>query len=454
MSVIIAMLLLSLLVFVHELGHLFAGLAAGIKAESFSIGFGPILIKKNIKDISFRISVIPFGGYCKFRGEGADEKVADKDNFLKLSPLRKIMIYLAGPLFNYVFAVILLIVLVSIPSTKSLYEPIIGVFTDGRYTFSEPGSTVAYEYGLRSGDRIEYINDKKINSDNEFYNFITDVNSMGKVDNVDFKIVRGGENILVSIPSTEILKAISGESNLGLYFGDGLIIKNVTEDSAALEAGLEVGDEITAINGISVSNITDFRPIIMDKPSMKVYISILRNGETMVREAIPKPQTVGDLTYGSLGVEFLRVPMTTETVEGVAFPASIGKGFNRSVSYVKSYLSGLGLLFTGKLSLRENLGGPIKIIQITSQVVETSSDYRLIAILSFTATISLILCIMNLLPLPVVDGGMIIICFIELIRRKPINENILSKIQMVGAFFLITLAVLVTFNDITQIFKL
>lgn len=452
MSFIIAILLLSLLVFVHELGHLLAGLAVGAKAESFSIGFGPVLIKKNIKGVSFRISAIPFGGYCQFSGESPDKKGGDKNNFLNIAPLKRILIYFAGPLFNYGFALILLIILVSMPFTKTLYEPVIGVFTDGRYIFSESGSTIGYEYGLRSGDRITHVNNNKVDSDIDFYNYLQDISTIGKSENVDFNISRDGASMLVSIPSTEVLKGLGGERALGIYFGSGLTIKNVASDSAADESGLQVGDEILAINDTSVSSIAEFRPIIMDNPSMKINLTILRNGETIIREAIPKVQTVGDLNYGSLGVEFINIPMSTETVAGEAFPASIKKGFDNSVSYIKSYLSGLGLLFTGKLSLRENLGGPIRIIQLTSQVVQTSGEYRLNAILSFTATISLILFLMNLLPLPVVDGGMIVICFIELIRRKPINENILSKIQMVGAFFLISLAVLITFNDISQLF--
>ena len=455
MSVIIALLLLNVLVFVHELGHLFVGLAMGAKAESFSIGFGPIILKKNIKGISFRISAIPFGGYCQFSGEspeGSSGATKNKDNFLSVAPLKRVLIYLAGPLCNYGFALILLIILASMPFTKTLYEPIIGVFTDGRYIYSEAGTTIAYEYGLKSGDRITSVNNNKIDSDIDFYNYLQNIAAIGKTENVDFNIVRDGVNTSITIPSTDLLKGLGGERPLGIYFGQGLIIKNVVADSAAKEAGLEIGDEILAINDTTVSSIADFRPIIMDNPSMKINITVLRNGETITREAIPKIQTVGEYNYGSLGVEFMNIPMSTETVAGTPFPASIKKGFDDSVSYIKSYVSGLGLLFTGKLSLRENLGGPIRIIQITSQVVETTSEHKLTAILSFTATISLILFFMNLLPLPVVDGGMIIICIIEFIRGKPINEKVLSKIQMAGAFFLITLAIFVTLNDITQLF--
>ena len=192
----------------------------------------------------------------------------------------------------------------------------------------------------------------------------------------------------------------------------------------------------------------------MDNPSQKINITIMRNGEEIIREAIPKPvnsKTVG--TYGSLGIEFESSPVKIEKVEGIYFPKSIPEAFKESGNYISSYINGLKLLFTGKLSLRENLGGPVRIVQISSQVLSVSAEYRLKTILSFTATISLILFLMNLLPLPVVDGGMIIFSFIELIMRKPLDRKVLIKIQTIGAAFLITLAIFITINDITQLFK-
>ncbi len=453
MSWIAAIFLLGILVFVHEMGHLLAGLSVGMKAEAFSIGFGPTIVKKEIKGILFKISIIPFGGYCKFKGESPDDKSGGKDNFLLLAPLKRIWVYFAGPLFNFIFAIILLTILVSMPFAKSIYSPVIGVFTDGRYLQFKPGTTVAYEYGLKSGDTMKSVNGVAIKSDSDFYNYIQDLSTLSKTENLDIVVLRNGNDVTVSIPSSEMLKGISGEKSLGLYFGEGLKIKRVADNSSASEASLEVNDEIIAINDVAVNNIAEFRPIIMDSASQKIVLTILRDGTTMTREAIPSPTTIGDNTFGSLGVEFLSEPMSVESIPGTPFPASIGVAFVRSGEYLKSYFDGLALLFTGKLSLRENLGGPVRILQLTSQVVGSDIEYRFRTILSFTATISLVLFFMNLLPLPVVDGGMIVISFIELIRGKPIKEKILVKIQTVGALFLITLAILITINDISQLFK-
>ena len=145
--------------------------------------------------------------------------------------------------------------------------------------------------------------------------------------------------------------------------------------------------------------------------------------------------------------------MRVERVPGIPFPQSIPEAFKETGNYLVSYINGLKLLFTGKLSVRENLGGPVRIIQLSSQVISVDIEYRLRTILSFTATISLILFIMNLLPLPVVDGGMIVFSFIELIMRRPIDRKVLTKIQTIGAAFLITLAIFITINDITQLFR-
>lgn len=452
MSWIFAILLLSVLVFVHELGHLLIGLAVGFKAEAFSIGFGPTIVQKNIKGILFKISLIPFGGYCKFHGENPNEPY-DKNNFLKGHPLKKIATYFAGPLFNYIFALILLIILVSMSYKISIYEPVISVFTDGRYMNTKSGVTVGYEYGLRSGDTITSINNTPINSDTDFYEYIQNIDNITKDKNLNISVLRDGENKNIVIPTEDLLKGLSGERALGISFTSGLKIKNINEGSASEYAKLKVGDEIIKINDTPVYNISDLRPIIMDNASMKITLTILRDGNIITREAIPDQVKYGDNTFGSLGVEFENTPIKEEIIEGVSFPKSIYVGFERSIDSLKSYISGLTLLFTGRLSLKENLGGPVRIIQVTSQVVSSDTEYKINSILSFTAMISLILCFMNLLPLPVVDGGMIVISFIELIRRKPIKEEVLIKIQTIGALFLISLAILVTFNDISQLFK-
>lgn len=454
MSWIGAIILLSILVFVHEMGHLLAGLAVGIKAEAFSIGFGPILFKKEIKGIDFRFSLIPFGGYCKFKGEISEDGNVEEGDFLNMSPLKRIIVYFAGPFFNYLFAFLLLTILVSLPSKIDLYSPTVAVFRDGKYMHSKSGMTLAYEYGIQSGDTITAINGIKVESDNDILKTINDEAIQKAAEEIVFSIDRNGESINITIPSVEMLKALSGERVLGLYFGDDLIIKNVIADSAASEAGLMAGDKIIAINGISASNIADFRPIVMDNASQKINITVIRNGEEVTREAIPKPvssKTIG--TYGSLGVEFDSTPMRVEKVDGIPFPKSIPEAFKETGNYLVSYINGLKLLFTGKLSVRENLGGPVRIIQISSQVISVDIEYRLRTILSFTATISLILFLMNLLPLPVVDGGMIVFSFIELIMRRPIDRKVLTKIQAVGAAFLITLAIFITINDITQLFR-
>ncbi|MDA0081160.1 RIP metalloprotease RseP [Brachyspira hyodysenteriae] len=289
MSWIGAIILLSVLVFVHEMGHLLAGLAVGIKAEAFSIGFGPILFKKEIKGIDFRFSAIPFGGYCKFKGEIAEDGKVEEGDFLNMSPLKRIIVYFAGPFFNYLFAFVLLAVLVSLPSKIDLYSPTVSVFKDGKYMHSKSGITLAYEYGIQSGDTITAINGRKVESDNDILKTINDEAIQKAAENITFTLNRNGETLDIIIPSVEMLKALSGERALGLYFGNDLIIKNVIADSAASEAGLMAGDKIISINGMNANNIADFRPIVMDNASQKINITILRNGEEITREAIPRP---------------------------------------------------------------------------------------------------------------------------------------------------------------------
>ncbi len=448
MNIIAAFMLLGILVFIHELGHFLAGVAMKVPVEVFSIGFGPTILKKTIRDVRFQIAVLPFGGYCKFKGENADDANSkdDEDNFINISPIKRIFIYFTGPFFNYVFAVFIFTALFMLPTKQITFLPTVDVYENASYIGGDDTQSFAYKYGMRAGDTIISVNDKSVKTDRDVMLALSDINTIVDNDNVKFTVLRNDRNVDILMPSKEVMALLnSANGSLGFTFGHSLTLENIIDDSPAQDIGLEEGDTILAINGTNISYVSEFRPYVMDNANTKATLTILRNGEQIDREIM-----IGENNgMGSIGVMFKIDVLDEEIIEGLPIFSAVGKSFVETKNYLVQYVNGLGLLFTGKLPIRESLGGPVRIIQMTAQIAKSS----IYTFLQLGAIISLILFFMNLLPLPVVDGGMIVVALIEIISRRRVNRAILSKIQIVGASILITLAILITANDITFLFK-
>ncbi len=448
MNIIAAILLLGALVFIHELGHFLAGVAMKVPVEVFSIGFGPTIFKKTIRGVIFQVAILPFGGYCKFQGETPDEVEEgneDKTNFLSISPLKRIFIYFAGPFSNYLLALTIFFALAMMPSKEVVYSPQVDVYQNiSNGSTSE--TTLAYKSGFRSGDTIVSINDKKVSSDKEIYAALSDINTIASKDSVIFDVLRDGRHVMLSMPSKDVLTTLNSMSGgLGFSFGTSVVFEQIMPNSPAEEVGLEVGDKILAVDGLPMDYVSEFRSYITARPNTKVELTILRGEEEVQREIF-----VGESNgLGIIGVVFAATPMSTISIEGKPPHSAIVSAFFETKTYLASYIDGLAMLFTGKIPVRDSLAGPVRIIQVTSEVAKTS----FYSFLQLGGMLSIILFFMNLLPLPVVDGGMIIVNLIEVIFRKKISLEVLSKIQMVGAVILITLAIFITVNDISFLFK-
>lgn len=476
MNIIAAILLLGFLVFIHELGHFLAGVLMKVPVEVFSIGFGPTIFKKTIRGVVFQIAILPFGGYCKFKGEHPDEiridnknnenndgtennrinetdalnvaqeeKEGSEVNFLTISPLKRIFIYFAGPFSNYLLAIAIFFALAMLPSKEVVYSPQVDVYRNvGSSSASE--TTLAYKSGFRPGDIIISINDKKVSSDKDVLAALSDVADITSKDSVIFDVLRDGRHVMLSMPSKDVLTTLNSMSgSLGFSFGTLAVFDKIIDNSPAAEVGFEVNDKILAVDGQSMEHVSQFRSYIMERPNTKVQITVLRGDEEITREIF-----VGESNgIGMVGVVFRVSPMSEELITGLAPHLAIKSAFIETKDYLISYVDGIAMLFTGKIPVKESLAGPVRIIQVTSEVAKTS----FYSFLQLGAILSIILFFMNLLPIPVVDGGMILVNFIELIFRRKVSLEVLSKIQMVGAVLLITLAVFITINDITSLFR-
>lgn len=445
---IVAFVVLGVLIFVHELGHLVMGIITGVKAEVFSIGYGKGIVSKTLWGIKFQIGMFPIGGYCKFKGEDPNAAGASQDDFLNTHPLKRLAIAFGGPAFNYFFAVILLAAIAMIPSSRSLYAPMISVFENAKYAGGKDEIAAAYRAGFRSGDIITSVNGKAVRTDRDVYEALRDVSAFAKDKETKFTVRRSGTEKALTLRGDDMQRFMSGPSGL-VISSTTLSIKRIMPNSAAANAGLLAGDTITAVNGKGVVHYSDFRTVVYDNPGTKITITVMRKTGAVTRDVIPAAKGSGNKTYGVIGVEFADAPLTTEKIPGKPVHRAVVSGFTESASTLVSYVRGLGMLVTGQIPLKESVGGPVRIMQMTQEVAKTS----IIGLINFTAVLSLILFLMNLLPIPIVDGSIIVFSLWEFISRKPLNRALLIRIQMVGFALLVSLGIIITANDIMHIFR-
>ena len=495
-----AVFLLALCIFIHELGHLLGGKLVGIKARVFSIGFGKGIIKKKIGDTTYQLAPIPLGGYCQFYGEDpSEERTGEGYEFLSAHPLRRIVTVAMGPLFNLFFGIILFFVMNLVGYTTETNR----IYIPERF-HSGANVSPAYAAGLRTSDKIVEINEKNIR---EF----TDIKATVMLsDGIPLKIKYERNGSFGEITLNPKKDERSGRYAIGVSpFGSNVIIQGVVKDDVAQKAGLEKMDIVEAINGISIKNPQDFVNNLKTKANQKVILSIIRSDVKKEIELTPRinefiilrdkqnnvimeiPESmfgtyakenkfaIGDteiksfdqfkeLIQSAHGKE-IAVVINKESLKcrgsinprgfiGAApslnpemilvqygFGDALIQAFVEPFEFIAVTLKGLGSVVGGKLNFRENVSGPIKIAQIAGYVAYYKG---LAAFIILMAKISIVLMVMNFLPIPVVDGGHLVFFTIEAIRGKPLNEKVMQVIQTAGIVLLITLGVFVIINDI------
>lgn len=355
------LLCLFFLILFHEFGHFLAAKLFGVKVESFSIGFGPILIHKKIHGTDYRISLFPLGGYCGMKGEkdfqnAMEAKLpqieGEKDSLYGIHPLKRALIGFAGPFFNFIFAFI--------------------------------------AYSLISGIGYKYYT----------------------------------------------------------YSNSILINENITS-SVAKDAGLESGDIITSINGKATNDFSDLIQEISVRPDEDLILTVDRNGQNLsfnLHSEMDKATGSGKIGIAADTSKILE----KESKKYSFFPA-LGHGFLESCNSVILTIKSIGLLFKG-IDLDNAVSGPARVTEMLGTTVmegfSAGLKQGLIALLSLMAIISISLFIMNLLPIPILDGGLILIAIIEFVFHKKINPKTQYYIQFIGLAFIALLFIIGLQGDI------
>ncbi len=429
--VIKIIVLLGFLILIHELGHFTVAKLCKVKVNEFAIGFGPTIWKKQGKETKYALRLIPLGGFVSMEGE--DEQSNDEGSFSKASIPRRMAIVVAGATVNIIFAAIVYFILVSTSGTYISNE--IDTIIDGY---------AAKEAGLQVGDKIIRINDEEIKSKYDLDEVMDENNG----EELNVQVQRNDEILNFNIKPTEVKSKVTG-----IYLDDDAKIITMDKGSSAEKAGIKNNDEILKINGQDVNGSSDKVIEILNQSndqneSQDKIENISQNEESQNNDTI-------EITVqrGNAEITIDLVPDTVSTYYlGVNMKYAEDSLVNRCINgwmetkvFVFSIFDNLKQLFTGNVGL-DQMMGPVGI----SEVVANTNGFR--EFFEMMALISLSLGVTNLLPIPALDGGKLLILLIEAIRRKPLKQETEMNIQLIGFAILIGIFLMVTYNDILRIF--
>ena len=411
-SAIKIIILLGVLILIHEAGHMLVAKKCKVKVNEFSIGFGPVIWKKQGKETKYTIRLIPLGGFCSMEGE--DEKSYEEGSFSKASIPKRLAIVFAGAVVNIVFGLLIFFILMS--STGNYISNTVESVIDGY---------AAQEIGLESGDKIIEVDGKKIKSKYDLDEITKNIKENRQI---TLKIERNGEIKEYKTNLTEVTTKTTG-----IYLDEKCKVITVEKESAAERQGVKANDKIIKINNEDVNeNPEKVAQIIQQKGIGTVLLTVQRGEETINIELTPDHIS----TY-YLGVNLKQAEDTL--INHIIYGAEETKIFCLSI------VDNLKQLFTGKVGLDQMMGP----VGIAETVAKTNGFQEFIYLL---ALISLSLGVTNLLPIPALDGGKILILIIEAIRRKPMKQETEINIQLLGFSFLIVLSLYVAYNDVLRLF--
>lgn len=444
-TAILFILVLGPLIFFHELGHFLVARLFGVGVEKFSLGFGPRIFGKKIGRTDYRISLIPLGGYVKMIGDEPDAELPPEDlpfSFTHKHVAKRSLIVFAGPFANALLALFIFIFILYFAGIASIRPVIRDIDANGP----------AEQAGVRLNDRIVAIDRKPVNSWRDI-NAILDENTG---ETAKFQIQRQGETFTLDlVPQKAVYTNIYGDEVPYFEFGvSGVaeplaIVGEVIENMPADMAGLKEGDRIISIDGQQIHNWKEMQKIVTGSKGKMLRFGVKRQDETLELELTP--HLVKDRSLSGISSKNYRigikppalVPDEDKITIELTFIQSVSQSFNIIFQVTHSFFDFLKKAFQGKVA-RELVGGPIRIAQMAQQ----SAEMGLVELFSFVAAISLQLAILNLLPIPVLDGGHLLFYSIEAIKRGPLSIRARETAQQIGLFLLLLLMVFVLYNDI------
>jgi regulator of sigma E protease len=424
---------LGILVFIHELGHFLAAKLTGMRVDRFSIGFPPRAFGKKIGDTDYCISWLPLGGYVKIAGM-VDESM-DTD-FVHAEPQpwefrarpmwQRILVISAGVIMNVLLAIAIFSMIHSIRGKDSMDTTEVGYVHEG---------TPAWEAGMRGGDRVRSVNGAPVATWEDLQQQVY-IENMGR--DISLVVDRAG-----SEQTIRIRKPQSPEfsmENLGFYVGNSVsYIQTVVAGMPAEKIGVQPGDTIVAIASVPIESRQQIFDILRANPGKPVELRWKR-GDAQLSGQV----TVND--SGKIGVGLMSSYRGPLRHIDYSAAEAVGEGVREAGETVRLFALTMRKIVVGEASVQQSFGGPIAIAQLATQ----SAEYGLLAFLWFMAQLSMSLAILNILPIPALDGGHLLMLIIERIIRREIPHRVKIAVQQVGFILLLAFMAFVIYNDISR----
>jgi len=449
-SAIAFLVALGILIAIHEFGHFWVARKVGVKVLKFSIGMGKSLYTRvgKVDGTEFTLAAIPLGGYVKMLDERADTVSPDESHraFNRQPLWARVAVVIAGPLANFILAIAAywLVLMIGISGVA----PLLGSIT--------PDSPAAVG-GFQSEDRLLSINGTPTPSWNDARLELLDASlNVSQPTLIEVETASGSfATRELKLAGLDVLKE-TGDPVAKMGFSAWYpeiepVIGTVIADGAAASAGMQAGDRVLSIDGESISSWIEFVNAVRPSADKSLALSVDRDGQIIELNVEPAAVEVNGETIGRVGVSenqsaelFDKVRTTVQYPVGTAFV----KAFQRTWDMTRLTLSMLAKLVTGQASL-DNISGPISIAQFAGQSASIGIDHYI----NFIAMISISLAVLNLLPIPMLDGGHLVYFAVEAITRRPVSDRIQEFGQQFGLVILGGLMFLAFYNDIWRLFQ-
>ena len=439
MTTILAFIVvLGILVFVHEAGHFAAAKLSRIRVLRFSFGFGKVLLSFTWRGTEYALSLLPLGGYVKMAGGDERDREGAPDEFLSKPPWVRMIVAFAGPAMNFVLAIILFAVVAKVGYTLYTFPNRVGGVLETVAVGGERVPAPANLAGFEEGDVIVAVDGQPTT----YWSDLQRVVNANADRKLAFDVLRDGRKL--TLEAAPALEAETGRGLVGLMPYQTNDVYGVAEESSAAAAGVTKGDRVVSMDGRPVATFNDLLALTMDLPAGRHDVTF----ETAAGSATATVDYKGEGAeefVEKLGV----VCGLVEVRRSEGWLGAVPAGWDRTWEIMTGTARGMALVFRGRVKVTKALGGPITIARFAGETARAG----FVPYVEYIGFLSVMLAMLNLLPVPVLDGGHIVIGLFETVRRKNLSARARELVNVVGFALMVGIVALALIADFTRVFQ-